>query len=121
MEKLTPQEEEAMRIVWSTGEEVIKTYLERYPEPKPPYTTLASIIKNLQRKGYLDARLVGNTYVYKPRISEEEYTSRHLSGIVSTYFDDSYQNLVTFFAKKQKISTDDLKAIIRLIENDKSN
>lgn len=121
MEKLTPQEEEAMRVVWSVGEDVIKAYLERYPDPKPPYTTLASIIKNLHRKGYLDARLVGNTYVYKPRITEEEYTTRHLSGIVRTYFDDSYQNLVTFFARKQKISAEDLKAIIRLIENDQTD
>ncbi len=120
MDKLTQQEEEAMHIIWETGEDVIKTYLDHYPEPKPPYTTLASIVKNLHRKGYLDAKRIGNTYVYKPRVSKDEYTSRNLSNIVNTYFNHSYQNLVTFFAKKQKISADDLKEIIRLIETDKT-
>jgi BlaI family transcriptional regulator, penicillinase repressor len=118
MEKLSQQEEDAMRIIWATGEGVIKDYLEKYPQPQPPYTTLASIVKNLHRKGFLDARMYGNTYVYLPRVSEEEYTSKFLSGIVETYFGKSYQNMVTFFAKKQKISAEELKEIIQLIEKD---
>jgi len=121
MEKMTHQEEEAMRTVWAVGEGAVKDFLDKYPTPQPPYTTLASIIKNLHRKGYLEARLFGNTYVYRPLISEEEYTHKFLSGIVTNYFDSSYQNMVTFFAKKQKISTDELKEIIRLIENDSTN
>jgi predicted transcriptional regulator len=119
MEKLTQQEEEAMRIVWKTGEGVIKDYLEKYAEPQPPYTTLASIVKNLERKGYLESKRYGNTSVYKPRVSEEEYKNKFLSGVVQNYFENSYLEMVTFFAKKKKISTKELQAIIALIENDK--
>lgn len=119
MEKLTQQEEEAMRIVWKTGEGVIKDFLEKYPEPQPPYTTLASIVKNLERKGYLSSKRYGNTSVYKPRVSEEEYKNKFLSGVVQNYFENSYLEMVTFFAKKKKISTKELQAIIALIENDK--
>jgi len=119
MEKLTQQEEEAMRIVWKTGEGVIKDYLDKYPEPQPPYTTLASIVKNLGRKGYLASKRYGNTSVYTPRVSEEEYKNKFLSGVVQNYFENSYLEMVTFFAKKKKISTKELQAIIALIENDK--
>jgi predicted transcriptional regulator len=118
MDKLTPQEEEAMRIIWSNGQGVIKEFLDKYPEPQPPYTTLASIVKNLHRKGFLDAKLYGNTYVYSPRIKEEEYKNKFLSRIVDNYFDSSYLNMVTYFAKKQQISTEELKNIIRMIEKD---
>lgn len=120
MEKLTSQEEEAMRVIWSNGKGVIKDFLEKYPEPKLPYTTLASIVKNLHRKGYLDAKLYGNTYVYSPRVTEEEYKNKFLSRIVDNYFNSSYSNLVTFFAKKQKISAEELKEIISMIEKDKN-
>jgi BlaI family transcriptional regulator, penicillinase repressor len=118
MEKLTHQEEEAMLIIWSIGSGVIKDFLDKYPNPKLPYTTLASIVKNLQRKGYLGAKLYGNTYLYTPCINEEEYKNKFISGIVDNYFGNSYRKMVTYFAQKQKISTDELKDIIRIIEQD---
>jgi len=121
MEKLTPQEEEAMLIIWKTGPGFIKDYLEKYPDPKPPYTTLASNVKNLEHKGFLKSKHYGNTYEYTPRITEEEYKNKFLSGVVENYFDSSYRDMVTFFAKKQKISTDELKDIIRIIEKDQDD
>jgi BlaI family transcriptional regulator, penicillinase repressor len=117
MEKLTPPEEEAMRIIWKTGEGVIKDYLEKYPAPQLPYTTLASIVKKLEHKGYVCSKRYGNTSVYSPRITEEEYKNKFLSGVVENYFANSYREMVTFFAKKQKISAKELREIIHLIEN----
>ena len=73
-EKLTPQEEEALQAVFKTGEGNIKSILENM-EDKLPYTTVASTIKNLEKKGYLQSRLLANTYLYKPAISEEEFKS----------------------------------------------
>jgi predicted transcriptional regulator len=116
MEKLSHQEEEAMRCVWQTGEGVVKDFLDKYPAPQPPYTTLASILKNLERKGYIHSRRFGNTWVYTPRVSEEEYKNMSASRLVEHYFDNSYQEMVTFFAKKQKISIKELKDIIKRIE-----
>ena len=120
MEKLSPQEEEAMHAVWQCGEGFIKDFLDVIAAPQPPYTTLASTIKNLERKGFLTSEKLGNSFRYKATIKEEEYKKRFLSGFVNDYFGNSYTGLVTFFAKQKKISADELKEIIKLIENPNS-
>lgn len=120
MEKLSVQEEEAMQAVWQLGQGFIKDFLDVLPEPKPPYTTLASTIKNLERKEFVTGEKVANSFRYKAAIKEEEYKKRFMSGFVSDYFENSYKDLVTFFAKNKKISATELKEIINLIENHKS-
>ena len=119
MEKLTPQEEEAMQAVWKTGEGNVKSFLESIEEPRPPYTTLASTIKNLERKGYLQSRFIGNAYLYKPAVTEEQYKKNFLSGVVKNYFANSYKDLVSFFVEQHKLSPEELKDIIDLIEGKK--
>jgi BlaI family penicillinase repressor len=119
MEKLTKQEEEAMQAVWQCGSGSVKDFLDLLAESKPPYTTLASTIKNLERKGFLNSEKIGNTYRYIPAIKEEEYKKRFMNGFVNDYFENSYKDLVTFFANEKKISASDLKEIIKLIENPK--
>jgi BlaI family penicillinase repressor len=120
MEKLSKQEEEAMLAVWQFGKGFIKDFLELLEEPKPPYTTLASTIKNLERKGFVRSEKLGNSYRYAAAMSEEEYKKKFMSGFVSDYFQNSYKDLVTFFANEKKISAHELKEIIKLIENPKS-
>ena len=105
-----------MLVIWNKRRGIIKDFLEGLPEPRPPYTTVASVVKNLDRKGYLSSEKIGNTYLYTPRISQNEYKKKFLSGIVKSYFSDSYKEMVTFFARKQKISAEELKEIVRLIE-----
>ncbi|MEG1544890.1 MAG: BlaI/MecI/CopY family transcriptional regulator [Tannerellaceae bacterium] len=119
MNKLTIPEEEAMRFIWQIGPCVVRDILAKYSEPKPPYTTLASIIKNLEQKKYVKARHIGNTYEYRPLVDESEYKRTFMNGVVEDYFENSYKELVSFFAKDQKISADDLKEIIRMIEKGK--
>ena len=119
MEKLSKQEEDAMLAVWQYGQGFIKDFLDQIPEPKPPYTTLASTIKNLERKNFLKSEKMGNSIRYKPAIDEQEYKKKFMSGFVSDYFQNSYKDLVAFFAKEKKISASDLKDIINLIENPK--
>jgi BlaI family penicillinase repressor len=116
MEKLSQQEEEAMQAVWQTGTGFIRDFLEQLNEPKPPYTTLASTIKNLENKKFLTSEKLGNSYRYTAAIAEEEYKKRFVSGFVSDYFKNSYKDLVTFFANDKKISASELKEIIKLIE-----
>jgi BlaI family transcriptional regulator, penicillinase repressor len=116
LEKLTLQEEEAMQVIWKTEEANVKTFLSLMPEPAPPYTTLASTIKNLEKKGYISSRLVGNMYLYKPLITEQDYKKKFMNGFIKDYFENSYMELVTFFAKEKKISPGELKEIIYLIE-----
>ena len=117
MEKLTHQEEEAMLILWRLQRGFVKDILEQYAEPRPPYTTLASTIKNLERKRYVKSRRYGNILEYEPVVSEQDYKKQFMSGVVKDYFCNSYSELVAFFAREQHISAEELKEIIRLIEN----
>ncbi|MFD1255345.1 BlaI/MecI/CopY family transcriptional regulator [Mucilaginibacter terrae] len=119
MEKLSQQEEEAMQAIWQFGEGFIKDFLDSMAEPKPPYTTLASTVKNLERKGFVKGDKLGNSYKYSASIKEEDYKKRFMNGFVNNYFQNSYKELVTFFAQNKKISTDELQEIIKMIENPK--
>ena len=119
MEKLTIQEEEAMIYIWDLGSCFIKDIVAKYPGQAPPYTTAASIVKNLERKGYVKPSRVGNTYQYTPAIRESEYKQSFMSGFVNNYFENSYKEMVSFFAKEQKLSANDLKEIINMIEKGK--
>ena len=83
MEKLTIQEEEVMLYIWSIGDCFVKEIVSKFPDPKPPYTTVASIVNNLKRKGYVAAQRFGNTYQYTPLIKQSEY-KRTFMGVSST-------------------------------------
>lgn len=117
MEKLSPQEETAMQVIWQTGSGFIKDFLEHYPEPRPPYTTLASIVKKLEQKGYVRGKKHGIIIEYKPVISAQKYKKKFMNGFVEDYFKSSYKELVSFFAREKKISPEELKEIIKMIEN----
>lgn len=119
MEKLTIQEEEVMIYIWELEKCFIKDIVGKYPQTPPPYTTVASIVKNLERKQYIRATRVGNTYQYTPLIHESEYKRSFMSGFVHNYFENSFKEMVSFFAKEQKISTNELKEIIEMIEKGK--
>jgi len=106
-----------MQAVWRTGEGNVKTFMEKLDEPAP-YTTIASVIKNLEKKGYLSSRLVGNAYLYKPVVSEAEYKKKFMGNVVKEYFDNSYKELVNFFVEQKKLSAKELKEIISLIEKE---
>ena len=120
MQKLTQQEEEAMQLIWQNKGGFVKDILELLPEPKVPYTTLASTLKNLEKKQYLQAIKMGNSYRYEPIIAEDEYKKAFMGNFVSDYFKNSYKELITFFAKDEKISPEELKEILEMIEKSKS-
>jgi len=115
MEPLTHVEEETMQAVWRTGEGNVKSFIEHLDEAIP-YTTVASTIKNLEKKGYLSSRLVGNAYLYKPIITEADYKKRFMGKVVKEYFANSYKEMVNFFVEQKKLSAKELKEIITMIE-----
>ena len=116
MQKLTHQEEELMLIIWQSEPGFIKDLMDKMDEPRSPYTTVASVVKNLERKGYVRAKRKGNKYAYSALIKEEEYKKKFLSNVVKNYFENSYKELVSFFAEEKKISAEELHEIIKLIE-----
>ena len=119
MEKLTQQEEEVKLYIWSLKECFVKDIVAKFPEPQTPYTTVASIVTNLKRKGYVEAKRYGNAYMYPPSIRQGEYKRTFMGGVVRNYLANSYKEMVSFFAKEQKLTTEDLKEIIDLIEKGK--
>lgn len=115
MEKLTHQEESIMLYIWSLKECVVKDIVDIIPEPRPPYTTVASIVRKLDEKGYLDVRKYGNVYVYTPKVKENDYKKAFMSGVVKNYFANSYKELVSFFVKEERLSEQELQEILDLI------
>lgn len=118
MKRLTHLEEQIMIEVWQLKKCAIKDVVDRL-EPTPPYTTVASMFKSLVDKGYLTMQRFGNVKVYQPIINESAYKRHFMSDIVQSYFDNSYKELVSFFAADEKISAKDLEEIIALIEKNK--
>lgn len=119
MQTLTNKEEEIMKILWKLKKAFVKEVLSEMPKGKPHYNTLSTIIRNLEEKGYVGHEAFGNTHRYHPIISKEAYRKEFISDSMIDFYDNSYKNLVSFFAKEEKISVADLKEIIALIENQK--
>lgn len=117
MEKLTQQEEDVMRQVWLLGRCGVKDIVDLLAPPKPPYTTVASVVSKLKRKRYVRQARDGKAYVYEPAISEAEYKKGLMSGFVHDYFLGSFKDMVCFFARDEKLSGQDLRDIIREIEH----
>ena len=115
MQKLSFQEEELMQAIWKSGGGFIRDFMEQIQDP-PPYTTVASTVKNLEKKQFVSSKKMANSYYYAPLIQEDEYARTHLSGFVQDYFKNSYKELVSFFVKNKKLSEKELKEIVALIE-----
>lgn len=116
LKKLTNKEEEIMHILWNLEKAFVKDVLAEIKEDKPHYNTLSTIIRHLEDKGYVSYNAYGKTHQYFPIVSKEAYKKRFMSTAIESYFNNSYKNVVSFFAKEEKISVEELKEIIDLIE-----
>lgn len=119
MQKLTNKEEEIMQILWKLEKAFVKDVLAEIKADKPHYNTLSTIIRNLEEKGYVGYTAYGKTHQYHPIVTKEAYRNKFFNNVIDNYFNSSYKNVVSFFAKEEKISVDELKEIIELIENKK--
>ncbi|MBR1683339.1 MAG: BlaI/MecI/CopY family transcriptional regulator [Bacteroidaceae bacterium] len=116
MIKLSQKEEEVMEHIWQLGECTPREALNRYPEPQPQLNGIQNVFQSLERKGYLAHRREGRGYVYWPIVEKKDYGRSRLSSFVDRYLDGSIKELVSFFAREQKLTSDDLRDIISLIE-----
>ena len=119
MQKLTNKEEEVMKVLWRLEKAFVKEILEEFKDGKPHYNTLSTMVRNLEEKGYVSHKAFGNTHQYFPTVSKEEYRKKFMTSAIEDYFNNSYKNLVSFFAQEKKISADELKEIINIIEKKK--
>ena len=120
MQHLTNKEEAVMKLLWKLQKAFVKDLLDAFPgKRKPHYNTLSTMVRNLEEKGYVGHEAFGNTYRYYPLVSMEEYRREFIGKSIAEYFDHSYKSLVSHFAREEKISADELREIIELIEKRK--
>lgn len=116
MQKLTNKEEEIMHILWKLEKAFVKDVLAEIKDEQPHYNTLSTIIRNLEEKGYVSHNAYGNTHQYYPIIAKEDYRKEFMTNAIENYFNNSYKNMVSFFAEEEKISAKELREILELIE-----
>ncbi len=117
MQKLAKREEQIMQAFWEREKAIIKEIIPLLPDPKPHYNSVATMVKILEEKGFLNHDTIGNVYQYFPVIGREEYQQFAMTDIVSQYFDNSYPRMLAFFAKQQNLSEAELKEILQHIKN----
>lgn len=118
MKKLTKAEEQIMQRIWDKGETTVSQLIADMPEPKPPHSSISSIVRLLEKKGYVDHKAYGRTHLYFPIIPKADYSKKSLSSLVSDYFQGSFEQLVSFMVKEEEIDTEDLKQLIDKLENE---
>lgn len=111
MKELTKAEEQIMHVLWEMGRGLVKDILDRIPEPKPAYNTVSTIVRILEKKGFVGHEAFGKTHQYFPIISLNEYRRGFLKSFVNRFFGNSYQEMVSFFASDRKITLQELEEI----------
>jgi predicted transcriptional regulator len=117
IKELTKAEEEVMQILWRLKKGFIKEILEKFEEPRPAYSTVSTMIRILQDKGFVNYRAYGRTYQYFPVISKDDYRKAQMSSFVRNYFSNSYQKMVSFFAREDSITVRDMEEIMEMMRN----
>ena len=116
---LNKNEETVMRILWKLEKAFLKEIVQEFPEPRLPSTTIASIIKKLEQKGLIAHETYNKSHQYFPALKEEEYKHVELKSLMSTYFNSSLSEMVSFFMKKEATDLDELEALYKDIKNNK--
>ena len=116
---LTAKEEMLMNIFWAHEPLFIRDLISFIPEPKPHYNTVATLVKFLEEKGFVEREPMANSFRYKVKISERQYRGNTISKVVARYYDNSYLNLVSQFVEEDKMDLQDLKDLIARIEKNK--
>jgi BlaI family transcriptional regulator, penicillinase repressor len=120
MQELTRAEEQIMHILWKRGPLFVREMLGDFPEPRPAVTTVSTIVRILESKGFVSHESFGRSHRYRPEVSREEYARFSLGQLTDQYFSGSARQLVSFFVQEKKLSTRELDDILRMIESQRS-
>ncbi|MDO6390271.1 BlaI/MecI/CopY family transcriptional regulator [Pontibacter sp. BT731] len=118
MKELTKAEEEIMQILWKLEKGFVKDILEEMPEPKPAYNTVSTIVRILEKKGFVGYNAFGKSHEYFPLVAEDKYKSFFLKNFMSGYFGGSFEKLVSFFAKDNNLDVKELDQLMRHVKDD---
>ncbi|GAB3924717.1 BlaI/MecI/CopY family transcriptional regulator [Mucilaginibacter myungsuensis] len=116
MEELTKTEERVMQVLWDLKKAFVKDIIEAMPDdPKPPYNTISSMVRVLEKKGYIKFKAYGKTYEYSPAISKAQYRKASFKKMFTNYFDGSVESLLSFVVKEHSLSQEELAKINDII------
>jgi len=120
IKELTKAEEEIMQHLWSLEKAFVKEIIEELPEPKPAYNTVSTIVRILETKGFIGHESFGNSHRYYPLVNKDEYKSFATNKLISSYFDNSAQKMLSFFLEKEKLNIKEVDEILKIIEQAKN-
>jgi predicted transcriptional regulator len=118
MKQLTKAEEEIMQILWRLNKGFVKDIIEQMPAPKPAYNTVSTIVRILERKGFVGYKSYGKTHEYFPLVEKSEYSSYYLKNFLGGYFSGSFKQLVSFFAKDNDLNVKDVEELLKHVKDD---
>lgn len=121
MEELTAKEEEVMQVIWNLEKGLVRDIIAKLPNKDQPYTTVASIVRILEKKGFISHKPYGKTHEYFPLISKAEYRKKKFKGLITQYFDNSVESVVSFLAKEEKLSSKEFEELTKLIAKESEN
>ena len=116
MQKLTKAEEEIMQLIWDLGRGTVSDLLERMEEPRPPHSTVSSVVRMLEKKGSVNHKAYGKTHEYFPIVAKEDYGRRSLTDVLRNYFDGSVSRLVSHLVEDKKLSADEVQEIMKKLD-----
>ena len=118
MKELTKAEDQVMQILWKLKNAFVNDIIDQVPEPKPAYNTVSTIVRILEKKGFVAYNAYGKSHQYYPLVDKTEYSDFYLKSMISSYFGGSFGNLVSFFAKENKLAVNDLDEIMSHIKDE---
>ena len=118
IKELTKAEEQLMQILWDKKKAFVNDLLEVLPEPKPAYNTVSTIVRILERKGFVSHKAYGNTHQYFPVVTKKAYTKQTFKTMLSGYFSNSFEQMVSFFATEEKLSLSEMEEIKRIMDEE---
>ena len=118
MKQLTRAEERIMQILWKLEKAFVKDIIVHLPDPKPAYNTVSTIVRIMEKKGFVGYKAYGKTHEYFPLVGKSEYTQKFLHNFVKNYFSSSYKQMVSFFAREENLSISEMEEMRKLIEEE---
>ena len=116
MKEITKAQEEILRVLWEIKEGAVSNVVDKIPEPKPAYNTVSTVIKVLEKKGYVSHKEFGKTYVYFPVVSKDEYARYEVKSSYTQLFNGSLNQIVSFFVRQEKVGLKELEELKNYIE-----
>ncbi|MCX7550936.1 BlaI/MecI/CopY family transcriptional regulator [Xanthomarina sp. F2636L] len=121
MQSLSKTEEDLMNHLWKLEKAFMKDLLDIYPEPKPATTTVATLLKRMTEKGFIDYKLYGKSREYFPLVKKKDYFSKHVNGLIKNFFNDSASQFASFFTKETNLTKEELEDLKKLIDSEIKN